>query len=768
MAPANRLLGMARGEDFQLSTNEAGSGNFDDLPYTTRTRRYLQQLKHNDNPDTTKLVPPGLVPFRHKFFQSLSIIQNPTIKDIPLEKSESINYTNQQLEPKWLQHNRQQRVTDVICKTCNTGETFNFTPDENKETYVYTLIGKLVKESKEFSDLSPPERKVKQKRNTEYSKKLILVTGQKGQRELDDVNNEEIRQHDAVIVGPQIYNMESHCPKMLSENLLRNKEEKVTAETTRNSFQEAGIREWDSDIRNFSDSFRKKHYGTGITFSDSEVSRVLTELSDKRAVHLKSDALTLCSILLLDCLDTSKCIFVPFESMQSNKNMLLDTWLGGNLEWFIVLCDSKVKPNDISSTRFDIYRRPVPLNKRVIIFTKDSVEKIDGFCTIDHKFKFEQLSYESQEKVLDKKIEFQGCEVTMRSVLLRHGNVEHVLGPELVTDMITEETSVQLGGMLQMNKGDYEPSVLKRQIYMPLDVLKNSDSYPDIFAVSGMEKKELVKTVPSYEIVGKFCLDKDPETGIWIEKYNKFKMSRFIKLKSKNLRLCFSKLCEKHSGKTLHWLDLKEGCLLWKESRGSIESLINYVDPERTCGDKRIITEFMKSGSCEVREELISNLSERTVLVVAESGMGKSRTTTHVAWNTKLADPTSWVVRINWNDHTRKLESINAARFNLDSLVEFLCSAAFAKSKYTDINRSLLKEALENGGNVTVLMDGFDEISPTYEDKAAVILSALMKTKVARVWVTSCPAQREWLEKELSVVAFTLKKLSQVANNKAS
>jgi len=70
----------------------------------------------------------------------------------------------------------------------------------------------------------------------------------------------------------------------------------------------------------------------------------------------------------------------------------------------------------------------------------------------EHKFKFEQLSKESQEMVLDKTIDFQGCEVTMRSVLQRHGNVQHVLGPELVTDLITEGTSVNIGGRLQESR----------------------------------------------------------------------------------------------------------------------------------------------------------------------------------------------------------------------------------------------------------------------------------------------------------------------------
>jgi hypothetical protein len=119
------------------------------------------------------------------------------------------------------------------------------------------------------------------------------------------------------------------------------------------------------------------------------------------------------------------------------------------------------------------------------------------------------------------------------------------------------------------------------------------------------------------------------------------------------------------------------------------------------------------------------------------------------------------VARINWNVHTTKLENINAAKFNLEARVEFLFCAAFPDSEYADINRSLLKQALQNSGNVTVLMDEFDEVSPIHADKAAVILSELMKTKVGRVWVTSRPTQRERLEKELSLAVFSMKKRSQ-------
>jgi len=136
----------------------------------------------------------------------------------------------------------------------------------------------------------------------------------------------------------------------------------------------------------------------------------------------------------------------------------------------------------------------------------------------------------------------------------------------------------------------------------------------------------------------------------------------------------------------LHWVQFKDVDLLWKRSRGGTETLLDYIDADKTRADKRIIPEWLKSGSCEIDEESILDLGERTVLVVAEPGMGKSSTTTHVGWCKNLANATSWVVRINWNDRTRKLQEINAGTFNFDSLVEFLCSAAFPESKYTDIN----------------------------------------------------------------------------------
>ena len=495
---------------------------------------------------------------------------------------------------------------------------------------------------------------------------------------------------------------------------------------------------------------------TGINFVKSEISRFKTELSNKRSVHLRSDALALCRSLLMNCLPVSECIFVNLKSLQSDKSRLLHAWLRGSWQWCVVFCDSDNRKIHISNTCLNMFSimKPLTSNKCLIILTPFSVQQIPGFSPVNHKFKFNHLSKKSQEMVLDKKVDFQGRYLRVKSILNRHGIVKHDLAADVVSRLVTTGT-VKLGGTLLKNSGYYAPRVLEREVWLQLDVLKNRDLYPDMFAVSGIEVEDLAVIVP----VGETVEYVDQQNTHHID-FRQEMPSRFIVLSEADAEICFLELRKTLVGRTLHWVQFNNGKVLWKKTHGDPHKLLNYIDTKRTRLHELCAKKYMRRGTCEVSEDSIWYLGERAVLVVAEAGMGKSSTTTQVAWNTRKRDPTSWVVRINWNDHTKKLQEIDAATFNFDSLVEFLCSATFRKSQYKDLNMILLKQALLISGNITVLVDGFDEISLIHAYKAAVILSELMKTKVGRVWVTSRPVGKERLEKKLSVVAFSMKKLS--------
>ena len=495
------LRGLQRGDAFELFCNREDAGNFDDIVYSAGGRRFFVQLKHADSPEKKKLTKGDLVTLLKKCFKSYCDIKHgDNFRDIPLDKSQFIIYTNKELTPALLKHKRRQSKVDIFFKTCEKGEIFSFSPDENKQIDVYTLLENEVEKGQEFPGSCDRETV------SEFLNKLIMVTGQKGQRELDAVIDEEIRIHDVARVDNEVYKTELLEFKTQVEIWCRGKNEKMTEIEFRNWLQEATTKACASVVRSLFKSCTKKLVGTDMRFSDSEVARLQAKISNNNAGHLRSDALTLCSILLLDCLYTSKCIFLTFESLQNNKNILLYAWLGGHWEWLIVFCNPTVPQTDISETCLTVSGiiKHAPSTKRVIILTVCSVQQISSFVPIPQEFKFEKLSKESQEIVLDKTIDFQGCDVIMRSVLQRHGNVEHVLGPDLFTELVTEDTAVNIGGRLQVNTNYYAVKFLEMKTRLLPKFLRKSNN---VFAVGGKRRKDLIDIIFLDKIVQSLYLE---------------------------------------------------------------------------------------------------------------------------------------------------------------------------------------------------------------------------------------------------------------------
>jgi hypothetical protein len=749
MAALIGLRGLQRGQSFELFFNRDDVGNIDDFVYTADGWRYFLQMKHGDSQIKKKLTVADLVTLLQICFESYcDIKQGKKFRDIPVDKTEFIIYTNRTLDPKLSQHTRKQREGDVFFKTRDK-EIFIFIPCSNTKTNLHALLENSVRGNKQIH--GPSYRKT----ISEFFNRVIMVASVNGKCQLDDEIRKEIEQHDVTKVDCETYNAELLYLKTQVENWLKNRREGMTAEMFRNWLQEAKTEVCRLFVSSLFVSCMEELVMTGINFAGSEFSRLQAELFNKPAVHLRSDSPALCSILLLDCLDTSKCIFVNFKSLQSNKNKLLRAWLGGDWQWCVVVCDSGSLGIHVSEECLNLLRmKLVASNKYLIILTAHSAQQIQGFSPIDYKFEFKHLSTESQEMFLDKEVEFQGHKLSVKCILHRHGIVEHTLGADIVKELVTKG-NVQLGGTLPTNSGYYEPRVLEREVCLHLDVLRNQDSYPDMFAVSGMEVKALAAVVPAGETVQYIDQQNMHHTH-----FTHDRCSRFIALPEGDAEIWFLEICQKHRERTLHWVQFNNGTLRWKKTHGDPDKLLNYIDTKKTRLGRKCTEKYIARRTCEVGEDSIWDLGERAVLVVAKKGMGKSRTTAQVAWSTKERDPTSWVVHIDWNVHGTNLQKLNTKKFNLDSLVNFFCSVAFPDSEFTDINRRLLKQALQNSGNVTVLMDGFDKIRPIHMYKAAIILFVLMTSEVKGVWVTSRAVQKQWLVKVLSVGAFIMKELS--------
>jgi ankyrin repeat protein len=148
----------------------------------------------------------------------------------------------------------------------------------------------------------------------------------------------------------------------------------------------------------------------------------------------------------------------------------------------------------------------------------------------------------------------------------------------------------------------------------------------------------------------------------------------------------------------------------------------------------------------------VMDVPQRVVLVSGEPGMGKSALLTHLALGTKKAKPHMWVVRVNLSDFYQQLSEL-PMNLQLHHIIEFLLEV----SGITEQWKPLFRHKVAKTENVCMLFDGYDEISPTYEEKVALMLKSLQATKLQKLWVTTRPVLEKKLQDKLSTLAFTLR-----------
>jgi ankyrin repeat protein len=82
----------------------------------------------------------------------------------------------------------------------------------------------------------------------------------------------------------------------------------------------------------------------------------------------------------------------------------------------------------------------------------------------------------------------------------------------------------------------------------------------------------------------------------------------------------------------------------------------------------------------------------------------------------------------------------------------------------SDLEKELFEKSFEGNeiSKVVIMVDGFDEISPKYNETVIDILQVLKQTSIQQLWVTTRPHLREELEDNLQQLSYTLQPFSQV------
>lgn len=218
-----------------------------------------------------------------------------------------------------------------------------------------------------------------------------------------------------------------------------------------------------------------------------------------------------------------------------------------------------------------------------------------------------------------------------------------------------------------------------------------------------------------------------------------------------------------------------------------IENDLIQIGDEKPFGSTGFVKDYYIDREFNIQEnpdnDNLDNISEmsliqlrrKVTLVANNSGMGKSTTLTSVAEKIREISENTWILRIDLNDYASSKTSpycLNKIKFNRHDSVECIkfLSRMVNRGKIdanNRIQRKLFVACLEKSDKslkkppIILLFDGFDEISPTYNEKTTTLIVSLNTTNVYQIWITTRPYEENHLKKELNSPIYYLQPLKK-------
>jgi ankyrin repeat protein len=331
--------------------------------------------------------------------------------------------------------------------------------------------------------------------------------------------------------------------------------------------------------------------------------------------------------------------------------------------------------------------------------------------------------------IIGKIVNFRGHDVTVASL------IGETIFPE--TEILLNEfkrsfskgSKPVIGFPCIHNVDHYVPRTLQRKVIVRSDIFKHKTSkVPDVFAVSGMTKQEFQELVPRGENICEFNESSGIENAV----------PRFILLDDLTAERDYDDLCKRaRNFKDIHWLSKQMEGLEWKKSKGSLDIIHQYIEPNKF---KHILS--------------LIDMKEETVILSGHNGEGKSTYLTNLQSEISEKYPTTWVIRLNLNEHANEI-----AKFDMTEnlTIEMLSSAAGLGISNSSLEKELLKYSLKVTKNAVVLVD---EIGFRQTNKSQELLRILENMNMKKLIITTHSHITTKIENLLSTLAFTLKPLS--------
>ncbi|PSN38938.1 hypothetical protein C0J52_08944 [Blattella germanica] len=463
--------------------------------------------------------------------------------------------------------------------------------------------------------------------------------------------------------------------------------------------------------------------GLGIVFAPETLNKVRKLFACSGVFSVKTDCSTISCLKIQQALQAK--FVIDLNTLKSNIKNVLTLWrLGSQFDELVIVVFERNKVFDIDKEmmlHLVEAMKALPQKKLIMIASRRNRNISEILQTSSQRlnyyndsFSLSELEVESQNKILQSEIMFQGFPSYVQSLGTMKVLEKALTGSDVVN--LFEGERMKVGERLCENGTCHIPRMLVRTEYVHSKVFSQDD--PDhIFAVSGVLLKKIQKLLPADKVVKAFDGLLDSSCQHFVIKDHKH----------------FQQLCALYSDKSVHWLQKIRDKYVWKSSKGDITAVTKHLDLEnQTCYNSF--------------EEVMSIRQHKISLIVAEPGMGKTTEVSHLAYEIKKSDPTTWVVVVNLNDHTEYFSQTEP------NGVDLLLKAGKFSSLF---QKKLFRHQVESCGKVVILLDGFDEISPEYSEKVLSILKDLLSKCISHIWVTSRPVMRNRLEQELGTLSFS-------------
>jgi hypothetical protein len=326
----------------------------------------------------------------------------------------------------------------------------------------------------------------------------------------------------------------------------------------------------------------------------------------------------------------------------------------------------------------------------------------EGFVRRTEEITWCDLTCSSQEKLLEKAVQFQGARISLKELIFAKSPVTKFLSLGALLD----EKEITIADPVPIASAYNEDYYIGRTFHQK--IIKQ-----DIFREESLRDSNVYISRTEHE---------------------------------------FKDLCQRYPNSTVHWLEKdKSGKIIWQQSQGGLETLRRYID-----------TESSHTYTPDDLDKLLEQAKQKRVMLISDTaGMGNSTVLTNLSKRIKQKFPGKWVLRIDLNDHTDALKEMKEEKINNEKVTEFL-SEKILKLK-PGLEKELFKQCCEQEQKlrIVIMLDGFDEISPTYKETVIGLLQALRQTAVQQIWVTTRPHLREELEDKLQQLSYKLEPFSE-------